>query len=133
MPYTISATRGGTATISVTVSNGQTPNGSITRSFRLTVPAPATLTSTQSPAGNVVFSVFPNPAPAGVFQLMSATPGPAEVTILDLSGRVLLTRQLVFGPRPMPLTLPPAARAGVYLVRVRTSGGLATRRLAVVE
>ncbi|MGI4886826.1 MAG: FG-GAP-like repeat-containing protein [Janthinobacterium lividum] len=129
LPYTISSTRGGTALVSVTVSNGQPQNGSVTRSFRVTVPGPATVTGTRGPGGSVAFSLYPNPAPGGRFRLASPVAGPLDVTVLDLSGRAVFARQLAVGQQQ--LELPPATAPGVYLVRINTAQGAAVRRLVV--
>ncbi|MBC8084842.1 MAG: T9SS type A sorting domain-containing protein, partial [Hymenobacter sp.] len=126
VPYTISSTRGGTATVSVTVSNGQAQNGSITRSFSVTVPAAPVVSGTRT-AGAGTVSLYPNPAPDGRFWVESSSPG--EVTVLDLSGRVVLKEQ-VPGRLPRQLQLFSAAK-GIYLLRVRTAEGTTTRRLAV--
>ena len=131
LPYTISATRGGTATVRVTVSNGQAQNGSITRSFRVTVPAAPVISGSRGGPGSAAVALYPNPAPGGRFTLAGAAPGPLDVTVLDLSGRIVLRQQLVAGPQPLLLALPPTAAAGVYVVRVRSAGSTAVRRLAV--
>ena len=130
LPYAISATRGGTAVISVTVSNGQAQNGSLTRSFRVTVPAPALVSRRRPAAAPADLHLSPNPARAGGrCYLSGAAPGPVEVTLLDLSGRLVLTRRLPAAAAPTPLDLPPTLPAGTYLLRVRTDQGTATRRL----
>ena len=131
LPYAISPTRSGTATVRVTVSNGQAQNGSVTRSFRVTVPAAPVVSASRNAAGNAALALYPNPAPDGRFTLAGAAPGPVTLTVLDLSGRVLLTRQLVAGTQPLLLELPGTVRAGVYAVRVGTAGGSVVRRLVV--
>ncbi|MBC8082377.1 MAG: VCBS repeat-containing protein [Hymenobacter sp.] len=125
LPYTISAARGGTATVSVTVNNGLSPNGSITRSFRITVPQVLSAASRQPAA---TLHLYPNPAPAGRFWLESAAAGPADVTVTDLAGRVVWQRRLASLEQPQQLQLPSAA-AGMYVVRVRTAAGTAVRRV----
>ena len=129
LPYAISSTRGGTATVRVTVSNGQALNGSITRSFRVTVPAAPVVSGTRGGTGSEPVVLFPNPAPGGRFAVAGAVPGPLSVTVLDLSGRVIVLRQLVAGPQPLQVALPPTVPPGVYAVRVRTAGGTVVRRL----
>ena len=131
LPYAISSTRGGTATVRVTVSNGQAQNGSITRSFRVTVPVVPVISGTRGATGSAAVALYPNPAPGGRFALAGATAGPLDVTVLDLSGRVVLQRQLVAGPQPLLLALPLTVAPGVYAVRVRTAGGTVVRRLVV--
>ncbi|GAB3636421.1 hypothetical protein GCM10027422_20110 [Hymenobacter arcticus] len=129
LPYTISSTRGGTATVSVTVRNGQPQNGSILRSFRITVPGTAVVTATTGTASNPTFSLYPNPAPGGRFAVASPVTGPLDVTVLDLTGRTVLAQRLAAGQQA--LALPAGTAQGVYLVRVRTTQGTATRRLVV--
>ncbi len=131
LPYTISSSRGGTATVRVTVSNGQAQNGSITRSFRVTVPAAPVISGTRGATSSETLAIYPNPAPGGRFSLAGAAPGPLSVTVLDLSGRVVALHQLVAGPQPLRLDLPSTVRPGVYAVRVRTAGSTAVQRLVV--
>ena len=131
LPYAISSTRGGTATVSVTVSNGQAQNGSITRSFRVTVPAAPVISGSRGGTGSAAVVLYPNPAPGGRFTLAGAAPGPLALTVLDLSGRIVLQQQLVAGSQPVLLALPATAAAGVYVVRVRSAGSTVVRRLAV--
>ncbi len=131
LPYVIGSTRGGTATVRVTVSNGQALNGSITRSFRVTVPAAPVVSGTRGGTGSEPVVLFPNPAPGGRFAVAGTGPGPLSVTVLDLSGRVIVQRQLVAGPQPLQVELPPTVPPGVYAVRVRTAGSTVVRRLVV--
>ncbi|MBC6697742.1 FG-GAP-like repeat-containing protein [Hymenobacter puniceus] len=126
LPYTISSTRGGTATISVTVSNGQSQNGSITRSFRITVPQ---VLSTISGVAATTLDVYPNPTSGGGFWLKSPAAGPADVTVLDLSGRVVWQGRLASLQQPQRIPL--AVAAGLYVVRVRTAAATLARRLVV--
>ena len=129
LPYTISSTRGGTATVSVTVSNGQPQNGSILRSFRVTVPGAAVVTATAGAAGSPTFSLYPNPASGGRFAVISQVNEALDITVLDLTGREMLAQRLAAGQQA--LALPAGTAQGVYLVRVRTAQGTATRRLVV--
>ena len=131
LPYTISSTRGGVATVSVVVSNGQPQNGSILRSFRVTVPSTAVVTATAGPAASLVFSLYPNPAPGGRFAVASPAAGPLDLTVLDLSGREVLRQRLVSTLQPQLFELPAATAQGVYLVRIHSAQGTAVRRLVV--
>lgn len=126
LPYSISATRSGTATVTVTVSNGQSQNGSITRSFRITVPQ---VLSTTAGAPATTLEVYPNPTSGGGFWLKSPAAGPADVTVLDLSGRVVWQGRLASLQQPQRVPL--AVAAGLYVVRVRTAAATMARRLAV--
>jgi len=131
LSYAISSTRGGTATVRVTVSNGQPQNGSIIRSFLVTVPAAPVVSGSRGAIGGPAVALYPNPAPGGRFTLAGVEPGPLDVAVLDLSGRVLLRRQLVAGPQPLLLELPSPVPPGVYVVRIRTAGSSVVRRLVV--
>lgn len=128
LPYAISSTRGGTATVSVLVSNGQPQNGSILRSFRVTVPGAAVVTAAWNPAGSPEVSLYPNPAPGGRFAVVSPVAGALDITVLDLAGREVLAQRLAAGQQ---VALPAGTAQGVYLVRMRTAQGTATRRLVV--
>lgn len=129
LPYTISSTRSGTATISVTVSNGQSQNGSSTRSFLITVPQVLGTSAAHATAAKSV-NLYPNPAPTGRFWLKSEVAGPADVTIIDLTGRIVGQHRLTSLLQPQQLQLPSAA-TGMYMVRVRTATGTTTHRMTV--
>ncbi|GAA4015635.1 hypothetical protein GCM10022408_31230 [Hymenobacter fastidiosus] len=129
LPYTISGTRGGTAVISLTVSNGQSLNGTITRTFRVTVP-PVISTAAAGPLPAAKLQLYPNPAPAGRCWLEAPAAGPAEVTVADLAGRVVWQQRLASLQQPQLLQLPPGA-AGLYVVKVRTAEGVVVRRVLV--
>lgn len=125
LPYSISATRAGTATVTVTVSNGQSTNGTLVRSFRITVPQ---VLSTEPASTAATLELYPNPAPGGRFHLKSNTPGPADVTVTDLAGRVVLRRRLESLGVAQTFELPNVP-AGVYLVQVRMARVTLVRRM----
>ena len=129
LPYTISPTRGGTVTISVTVSNGQPQNGSITRSFRVTVPQVLGAARPELPVAHTL-DLYPNPALEGQFWLKSSTAGPTQVTVVDLAGRMVWQGQLASLQQPQLLRLT-APAAGMYVVKVRTTTNTFTRRVTV--
>jgi len=129
LPYTISPTRGGTVTISVTVSNGQPQNGSITRSFRVTVPQVLGAARPELPVAHTL-DLYPNPALEGRFWLKSSTAGPTQVTVVDLAGRMVWQGQLASLQQPQLLRLT-APAAGMYVVKVRTTTNTFTRRVTV--
>lgn len=130
LPYTVSSARGGTALVSVTISNGLAQNGSLTRSFRVTVPLVPLLTAGRHAQGTASIDLYPNPAAAGRFWLASPQTGPLEVAVLDLAGRPVFTARLAAG-QARQVQLPPATAAGLYLVRVRSAQETITRRLVV--
>jgi hypothetical protein len=126
--YSISPTLGGVATITVTVSNGQTQNGSITRSFQVTVPHP---TAAATAAALPALRLYPNPSTNGRFTLETeAQAGPATVAVSDVLGREVYRQELKAMPARLAVQLPGAAR-GVYVVRLRSPRGTVSRRLVV--
>lgn len=125
--YIISSTRSGTALVSVTVSNGQPSNGSVTRSFRIIVPAVVTGTSRAGAAPEV--QLYPNPSTDGRSYLaVSGVAGPVTVQVLDALGRQLSEQRWAQCPARVEVSLP-AAVPGTYVVRVLSAGGVFTRRL----
>ena len=127
LPYSISSTRSGTVTVTVTVSNGQSQNGTITRSFRVTVPQVLGVAAGQQRIQTV--ELYPNPASGGVFWLKGSAAGHAAVTVLDLAGRVLWQQQLVSVQVPQQVSA--VLAAGVYVVQVCTEAGTVSRKLTV--
>ncbi|SHL94963.1 T9SS type A sorting domain-containing protein [Hymenobacter psychrotolerans] len=127
LSYTVSATQGGTATITVTVSNGQTTNGTFSRSFLVTVPG----TLGTSPAkGAVALALYPNPSLDGWFRVdASRLQAAGTLTVLDLTGRLVLSRPVEPRREPVPVQLPAASAAGVYVVRLVAAGQTWTTRL----
>ena len=127
LPYSISSTRSGTATVTVTVSNGQSQNGTITRSFRVTLPQVLSATAGRSATQTVV--LYPNPASGGAFWLIGSAAGRAAVTVLDLAGRVVWQQQLA--SLQLPQQVSAALATGVYVVQVLTEAGTVSRKLTV--
>ena len=73
-----------------------------------------------------VFEIWPNPASEAVQVNWSGAP--ATLEILDMAGRVVRSNTVVLqGTNMIPLACAP----GAYLLRIRGSGTLATRRLIV--
>jgi hypothetical protein len=68
------------------------------------------------------FALFPNPASSQVtLRLPAKTSGSVQVTLTDLSGRLVLVQTLP-GSAEMVVPLPPSVAAGVYLVQVQSTG-----------
>jgi hypothetical protein len=130
LPYAISSTRGGAAVVTVTVSNGQTQNGTITRSFRITVPQPI-INSAMAGQTNSGINIYPNPSSDGRFTLETSISGPATLSVVDLLGREVWRQALPALPKQL-LVQPPGLRArGVYIVRLVTNQGASSHRLVV--
>ena len=72
--------------------------------------------------------LFPNPAHDIVTVEISSTSAPCQITLLDAAGRQLLSRSASGTTCQLGLQSLPA---GVYLLRVATPDGIATRRLLV--
>lgn len=91
--------------------------------------APVTIavTGTARSAETVAVSLFPNPVPSGD-ELTITGEGLVEVTITDAAGRVV-SRASGAGLASLVLAAP--RTAGIYVVRIRTLGGVVKRRLAV--
>jgi hypothetical protein len=79
---------------------------------------------------------FPNPA-AGEFAVSFAlaSPAPATLTLIDVSGRVVLTRTLNMGAgrHVVPLSGTRNLAAGVYLVRLSQGDRSLTQRVSLVR
>ena len=68
------------------------------------------------------FGLFPNPASGQVtLQLPRLITGPVQVSLFDLSGRVVLTQTLAIRPEAI-LALPSSLPPGTYLLGVQGPG-----------
>ena len=72
--------------------------------------------------------LFPNPAHDIVTVELSSAPASCQIVLLDAAGRQLLSRSASGTTCQLSLRSLPA---GVYLLRVATPDGIATRRLLV--
>lgn len=70
--------------------------------------------------------VYPNPVTDGVLHISNTVP--VDITVSDLSGRILLTRQAKEVNTNVML---PSLTSGMYLVTVRTDAAQVTRRVVV--
>jgi hypothetical protein len=132
VPYAISGTRSGTALVTVTVSNGQPSNSTITRSFRVTVPALATSTGPVRVPGSPELALYPNPSLGGRSRLaVQGVSGPVTVRVLDALGRAISTQHWPACPASIELQAGDAPTPGVYLVQLTSQQGTFTRRLLV--
>lgn len=78
-------------------------------------------------AENPEFSLYPNPADAGIYLEINGKAGTEKkIIISDLSGRVIITSEQV--PEWLNVS---ALSAGVYWIRVETDGVSATRKLII--
>jgi hypothetical protein len=113
------------AAYSFTVAAGDKPDGR----FWLNLSAASPL-ATQAGALQAALTVFPNPTHDGQATLLVPTgTGAGQVQVLDALGRLVRHQALAAGGST---TLKLAGLpAGVYVVRVQTSGEQATRRLTI--
>ena len=78
--------------------------------------------------------VFPNPATDQVnLGVKLAEEGPATVTIADLSGRVILTREYDSLQQQVLNFKLPSLASGIYLARIATEKGTLTKRFNVTK
>lgn len=84
-------------------------------------------------AGQPLFSVWPNPSTGTTLHIQDASPGPAQVQVIDAVGRSWFTASVVFPAAGGPLTIPLEAGIpkGWYLVAVASSQGTSTRPLLI--
>jgi hypothetical protein len=73
--------------------------------------------------------VFPNPT-TGVFDVQGTLGMPANVTLIDMTGRLLHSEQTTDGRLRMDISSLPT---GLYMVRYETAGGTAVRRVNLVR
>lgn len=69
----------------------------------------------------LVIDVFPNPF-AGPLTVRGLTAGPAELTVSDAQGRVLLRQRMTTGRRDVQVEGARQLPAGLYLLRVQQAG-----------
>ncbi len=73
--------------------------------------------------------VFPNPT-AGVFDVQGTLGMPANVTLIDMTGRLLHSQQTTDGRLRMDISSLPS---GLYMVRFETVAGTAVRRVSLIR
>ncbi len=89
--------------------------------------------ATTTAATTSTFAVFPNPARGQVTLRLPAQPGgPAQLTLTDLSGRLVLM-QAVRGGTDTQVSLPAALSTGIYLLQVQGAGLASKPQRLVVE
>jgi hypothetical protein len=74
---------------------------------------------------NRLFQVF-NTTSRGRYQVLVQSNQPAEISVLDLSGKKLWSRQVAKGMHPLDLSAYPA---GLYLLRIKMNGESFTQKL----
>jgi hypothetical protein len=72
---------------------------------------------------NKIVSVFPNPG-SGNFTLKREKAGEARILIRDLSGRILITREISATIENIPVEM---LNAGIYLIEVLETNGTGSR------
>ncbi len=84
-----------------------------------------------------LMGVTPNPSVRGRLNVRFslADPGPARLELLDLAGRVMISREVggATGERLVALTAAEAPRPGVYWLRLRQAERLAIRKVVVLR
>jgi|GEM_PF-1417546 len=86
-----------------------------------------------APAATATFAMYPNPASGYVMLRLPAAAGSvAQVTLTDLSGRLVLTQALRGGPEAT-LSLPASLAGGVYLLQVQASGFVSKPQRLVIR
>lgn len=80
------------------------------------------------PSGGLPCRVYPNPA-SDRFSVKTSVPGPCTLQVVDLAGGVLLDGTV----RPGESTDLHDLKNGLYLVRLKTAGGLSVHKLQVVR
>ena len=86
-----------------------------------------------SDRGALAFAVYPNPN-TGEFTIQSGVDGPVVLEVIDMTGRLLHTAQLV-GSEQAPLQVSLAGRLapGTYLVRLWHAAGSAEQRMVITR
>ena len=94
----------------------------------------ATLATRADASTQAKLVVAPNPSPAGRIQLSAPTEptlASAPLTILDLTGRVVLEQPALAVPTPTRELDLSSLRTGIYVLRLDSKEGLLTRQLVV--
>lgn len=117
----------GPAIITVTVSNGQAVNGSISRSFRVVRTLAAATNQGQRP-----LALYPNPSVGGRCWLQLPNGRPATLHLTDPTGRLVLTQELPGGTAPAEVQLPAGLAQGTYLASLRSGADVYRQRLVVL-
>lgn len=122
---TFTATTSGTYTLVVTSTSGGTSCAS-------TASAPLTVLATQHALPGTSLNVAPNPTPDGLLNVViTGYHQPTYLTLLDALGRPV--RQVtILTPNPAGTTQRldlSALASGLYVLQVRTAGGIDTRRV----
>lgn len=77
-------------------------------------------------------TLFPNPVPAGTTLRVRGLPtGTVGLTLVDATGRTVLTRAGLDTHDEAGLTLPAALPAGLYALRISTATGVAVRQVVL--
>ena len=93
--------------------------------------SPLVVTASMKPLAGTALSVYPNPTPDGNIRVeLTGYRKAAELTVLNALGQVVfaVTVPASAGTTTQPVNLTQLA-SGIYLLRVKTDGGLDTRRV----
>lgn len=116
----------GPATITVTVSNGQATNGSLSRSFRVVRSLAAT-----AGRGRAAPVIYPNPSMGGRCWVQLPGGQPAILRLTDAAGRLVLTQKLPGGTAPAEVALPAGLAQGTHLASLSSKDEVYRQRLVV--
>ncbi|WP_353720415.1 metallophosphoesterase [Dyadobacter sp. 676] len=84
------------------------------------------------PGMTVDVEIIPNPSPASQMQIRTTGHAlqRADLTLTDISGRTLDTREMTLGPTAAPF-LPGQLSAGIYFLKVNVNGRSVVKKLAI--
>lgn len=116
----------GPATITVTVSNGQATNGSISRTFRV-----ITMLSTASASRTERMTLYPNPVVGRRFQVSWPDGRPATLRLHDATGRLVLSQPLPGSTAPVAVEVPSFLPSGYYAASIITATEIYLIKLVV--
>ncbi len=90
-----------------------------------------TVTSVKQRIGNISLSVYPNPS-KGDFsvELNSASLSPVQISVMDISGKIVFAKQYAASQNLIPLQLGSLAK-GVYLIRAEVDSESVTKKVMV--
>jgi uncharacterized repeat protein (TIGR02543 family) len=89
----------------------------------LPMPTPVSVASTE----NTTFSIYPNPAKEGNFNVLLPNSGTATLTIVNLQGQTVYTAEINNGFAAVNARL----RAGIYMVSVQSENEVKTQKLII--
>jgi hypothetical protein len=110
----------------VAVSDGKNLIRSAVKTFTFLKKSPVTTGLQSSQAGSM--ELFPNPNDGKTITLSYPVPSPAQVTVTDLSGKVVYNDQIELSTRTL---LPVILERGTYIISVRVQNQIISKKLIV--